>query len=417
MTPSPNAPRLLYFTARYWPGSSMAIPVHAELVRALAARGYPGAIVTLAPAGQRQPVRLVPDGDLPVYRVATGRHAVDRVTNRLAATRYGYPYLWTAARYLRPWLHQRLAESPATILQLEIAFPMGALARLAARRDAARAVVSLHGGDVLSARNTTYGYARSRAVPRALRETFTWVRAVRAMSPLLARRARELGCPPEKLAVIPPNISDLFYPTESPPELRAAARAALVEELGLPAGARVLLASGRALPIKGFATLLDALPRVGAHLPDVYLVLYGPDRGDTLAALRAHAARLGVADRVQLLGEVPFERQTRLLAAADLAVIPSLLDGFNKFGAEAGAHGTPIVASTAAGIADYVEEIGAGLTVPPADPARLADALLKLLVDRDAWEQASAAATRLADRCRTARVADALAALYRSIEA
>lgn len=403
---------LLYVTARYWPGS-MAIPVHAELVRALATRGFPGAIVTLAPPGQRAPVAHVDDGELPVYRVAPSRHPLDRLVNRYAGRRYGYPYLLTAARYLRPWLARQLAAG--ALLQVELAFPPGALLRRAAAGRPARAVVSLHGGDVLVAADGSYGYARAAAVREELAEVFRWAAAVRAMSPLLARRAIELGCPPEKLVVIPPNVDAAFYPERPLPAVRAEARAAVAAELGLPPDARLLLSGGRALPIKGFDTLVAALPAVIAEHPATHLLLYGPDRGDTLAALRAQVARAGLDGRVHLLGELPFTGQGRYLAAADLAVIPSLLDGFNKLGAEAAAHGTPLVVSTAAGIADYVEQYEAGHTVPPGDPAALAREIVALLSYEGEWRAASAAAPRLAAICRTERVADELAALYRRV--
>lgn len=407
--------RLLYFTGRYWPGS-MAIPVHAELMRALAARGYPGAIVTLAPPGQREPVHAVPDGDLPVFRVSTGRGPLDRIVNRLNARRFGYPYLTTAARHLRPWLAQQIATAPNAVFQLELAFPGGAIGRGAAPRLPLRTVVSLHGGDVLVAPDGTYGYARSATVRRELAQVFSWAGATRAMSPLLASRARELGCPDRRIVVIPPNISEPFFPREPLPEVRLRAGVAVRSRLGLPPRAPILLASGRVLPIKGFETLLDALPCIGAAAPGTKLVLYGPDRGGGIAGLTARAARLGVSEAFFHLGEIPFDQQGDLLAGADLAVVPSLLDGFNKFGAEAGASGTPVIASDASGIAHYVRECGAGAVSQAGDAGSLARSVLGLLLDRDAWDRASAGAARLASLCRTARVADALVAVYQGLD-
>ena len=97
-------------------------------------------------------------------------------------------------------------------------------------------------------------------------------------------------------------------------------------------------------------------------------------------------AALGLTDRVLFLGTLPFDGQGRFLAAADLSVIPSTLDGFNRHGIEAGAHGTPIVASTGAGIADFVRDYGAGRVVPSRDVAALATAINDLLTDREAWD-------------------------------
>ena len=54
--------------------------------------------------------------------------------------------------------------------------------------------------------------------------------------------------------------------------------------------------------------------------------------------------------------------------------------------------------------------------MPPRDPAALAGAVLGLLDDPAGWLAASAGAVRLADECRTAHVADALAALYARLD-
>ena len=331
--------KLLYFTAAYRPGS-MAIPVHTELLAALGRRGYPSAIVTLAPPGQREPIAFVPDGDLPVYRVAISRGVRDRLANRFARTRLGYPYLLTAARYLRPWLRARLAADPDLILQVEMAFPLGAVVRRALGGQPARTVVTLHGGDVLQTDDgSAYGYAGSPATQAELRKVFASFSRVRPMAPLLARAAERFGCSPGKIAVVPLNVSEGFYPTEPLSALRARSRGEVLAELGLPADARLLITSGRVLPIKGFDLLVDALPAVLAAHPTTFLLLYGPDRGGTTEALRSQVAALGLTKRVRFLGTLPFDGQGRFLAAADLSVIPSTLDGFNRHGIEAGAHG------------------------------------------------------------------------------
>jgi glycosyltransferase involved in cell wall biosynthesis len=305
------------------------------------------------------------------------------------------------------------AADPDLILQVEMAFPLGAVVRRALGGTSARTVVTLHGGDVLQPDDGyAYGYAGSPAVQAELRRVFAAFSSVRPMAPILARAAERFGCPPEKISVVPLNVTESFYPTEPLAALRARSRREVLAELGLPADARLLITSGRVLPIKGFDLLVAALPAVLAAHPTTYLLLYGPDRGGTTDALRAQVAALGLSERVRFLGTLPFDGQGRYLAAADLSVIPSTLDGFNRHGIEAGAHGTPIVASTGAGIADFVRDYGAGRAVPSRDVAALAVAIGDLFADRSAWAAASAGAIRLADLCRTGRVADAMADLY-----
>ena len=64
---------------------------------------------------------------------------------------------------------------------------------------------------------------------------------------------------------MPLNVSEGFYPTTPLPELRAASRRAVLQELVLPDDARLLITSGRVLPIKGFNFLVDALPAILAR--------------------------------------------------------------------------------------------------------------------------------------------------------
>ena len=86
--------KLLYFTAAYRPGS-MAIPVHTELLAALAERGYPSAIVTLAPPGQAAPIAYVPLSSL--AKAEFGRIAA------------GHPCYESYRKYLRRTVEEEFA--------------------------------------------------------------------------------------------------------------------------------------------------------------------------------------------------------------------------------------------------------------------------------------------------------------------
>ena len=72
-----------------------------------------------------------------------------------------------------------------------------------------------------------------------------------------------------------------------------------------------------------------------------------------------------------------------LLAAADVFVLSSASEGAPLSILEAMAAGLPVVASNVGGIAELVEDGVTGLLVPPADPVRLAQALARVLDDRD----------------------------------
>ncbi|HVK78585.1 MAG TPA: glycosyltransferase [Kofleriaceae bacterium] len=157
-----------------------------------------------------------------------------------------------------------------------------------------------------------------------------------------------------------------------------AARAAQPLDDDAPAIPRPLVvACGRLAHQKGYPHLLDAFVRVrretGAHL---WILGEGPDR----AAIEAQIARLGLGDAVRLLGfrKNPYP----YMAAADLFVLPSLYEGFGNVVVEAMAVGTPVVASDCPhGPGEIITDGVNGLLVPPAAPAPLAAAMIRVLGD------------------------------------
>jgi glycosyltransferase involved in cell wall biosynthesis len=138
--------------------------------------------------------------------------------------------------------------------------------------------------------------------------------------------------------------------------------------------------------MKGHAVLLDALAREG--LERVRLDLVG--RGPLEPALRAQAARLGIAERVRFCGTRSEAEVAELLDAADVFVLASVvaangqMDGIPVALMEALASGLPVIASRLSGIPELVRDGETGLLVSPGDADALADALRRLLEDPDA---------------------------------
>ena len=151
-----------------------------------------------------------------------------------------------------------------------------------------------------------------------------------------------------------------------------------------PRGSRPrLLCVGRLVSRKGFDTVIAALRGV----PDAELLIAGgpPARSlddDPVARqLRATADRAGVADRVQLLGEVPTEHMPALLRSAAAVVCTPWYEPFGIVPLEAMACGVPVVATAVGGLIDTVVDGVTGVLVPPRRPDRLAETLRRLLAD------------------------------------
>jgi glycosyltransferase involved in cell wall biosynthesis len=180
---------------------------------------------------------------------------------------------------------------------------------------------------------------------------------------------------------------------------------------------RLVVTVGRLLPIKGFDVLVRALPAIAAAF-DVRLLHVGPNRTDSrIGDYQRHLETLGrerdVANRMIFAGAVPLEEVRDLLAAADVAVVPSLEEGGNKTLIEAAAVGTPFVATRTSGNAEWAKEWAAGLIVEPGSAEALSRAVVMLLGDTVRAEAMGANGVRFAAHFATDRVAERMLALCR----
>jgi glycosyltransferase involved in cell wall biosynthesis len=153
--------------------------------------------------------------------------------------------------------------------------------------------------------------------------------------------------------------------------------AARVAELRCRHGERIVLGVGRLIYYKGFENLV----RVMADVRATALVA---GEGPLGGALAAEAARLGVADRVVLLGRVNDADLKACYHACDVFALPSVerSEAFGIVQLEAMACGKPVVNTWIDSAVPHVSLDGVtGLTVAPGDPAALAAALNALLDD------------------------------------
>ena len=148
-------------------------------------------------------------------------------------------------------------------------------------------------------------------------------------------------------------------------------------DLGLSSFDPLLGAVGRLSPEKGHLHLLRALPAIAAAFPGAGCVLAGDGRARL--DLEEEARRLGVGGRVVFLGQR--RDVSRVLAALDLFVQPSVYEGFGLSLLEAMAAGLPVVASRVGGIPEMVDDGESGVLVPPGDAEALAAAAIGLLRD------------------------------------
>ncbi|MEM9969472.1 MAG: glycosyltransferase family 4 protein [Pseudomonadota bacterium] len=137
------------------------------------------------------------------------------------------------------------------------------------------------------------------------------------------------------------------------------------------AGEAHLLHVGRAIRTKGLRDVIRALARL-TDLPDVRLTSAGD--GPDLAACKAEARALGVADRVTFLGRVPREQVDALYAAADVFCFPSFREPMGGVFFEAMEWGLPVI-TAARGGPDFILDDASALKLPVDTPPRFAAAI------------------------------------------
>ena len=161
---------------------------------------------------------------------------------------------------------------------------------------------------------------------------------------------------------------------------------------------RLLVTTSSDQPLKGLVPLLEAVAKVRTERDHVHLVVIGkPKDGSKIPAL---LDKLGLRAHVEFVSGVPTQRIVELYAECEIAVIPSLYEGFSLPAIEGMACSTPLVTTTGGALPEVTGPSGgAALTVPPNDPGALAGAIVTMLDDPELRARIGAAGrARVLDR-------------------
>lgn len=286
--------------------------------------------------------------DVPASEEIAGiavKHPRTLFVPRLAHVTWGPLYAASLAPALLPY------RGKVDVVLGSWAYPDGFAAVIAAKLLGVPSVIKLHGSDINQ-------NAQLPGPRRLLQWALPQAAHVVAVSKALAREVEQLGV--TRVSVVMNGVdSELFKPGD-----RAAARAAL----GIPADAQLALYVGNLKPEKGVAELARAWPAVARQLPHAELAVVG---GGPLADdMKQHAG-----ERARFLGPLKHEQIPQWLAACDLLVLPSHMEGTPNVALEALASGRRIVATRVGGTPDVVNSATLGALVPPKDVAALANAL------------------------------------------
>ncbi|MCR8629716.1 glycosyltransferase family 4 protein [Paenibacillus radicis (ex Xue et al. 2023)] len=148
-------------------------------------------------------------------------------------------------------------------------------------------------------------------------------------------------------------------------------------------GKKVVLYVGRLIGIKGVHHLLQAMPQIITHIPDVMLIVvgsafYGSDRV-TPYVKQLHRIGRKMRDNVRFIPYVPHSEIPEWFRLADVLVVPSHInEAFGLVNVEAMATGVPVVATRAGGMKEIIEHGNTGYLV---DASRLQDELALWIIN------------------------------------
>jgi L-malate glycosyltransferase len=348
----------------------------------------------------------------PIVHVASGRE-----------WRGGQRQVWLLAQALRRLeveqivvtgsgteLARRLRSSGVPIRTVQWKFGLDPRVIAAVLREIRRSPAVLHAHDAhaltlagVCAGLTGAPLVVTRRVDFHLRHRGFWGRADRVIA--ISRAVADVlvgdGIAPGRITVIHSGISL--------DAARGVERLGIRDLLGLAPDTLVAANVGALVPHKDHATLVAAAKRLEHSHPDLHWVVAG--EGELRPALETRIIRLGLRDRVHLMGQI--DTPERLIADADVFVMSSRQEGLGTSVLEAMALGTPVASTGAGGLPEMLDQ-GAGLVVPPGNPIALAEAVARVLDESELRgtliERARKAVLRFTDE----RMADEVRSVYRS---
>ncbi|MDG4811021.1 glycosyltransferase family 4 protein [Micromonospora sp. WMMD1120] len=352
--------RICFVSRRYWPAVSGMSAYAENLLHHLVRAGHEPTLVSQY-RGDSAGRAVYGGGPPPADRVPPGVEVHALEAHGEQAVGRGEPADFEADVARMTEMVLRLhARRPFDVLHAQYAYPNGLAVLRAARATGLPAVVSVQGGDGhwVGTCCTTH-----RELVRAV---FAHAPALLIGSPSFAAEVcRRHDLDPTRFTVVP-GATDVerFVPVASP---------------GRVSDPAVLLYHGRVDARKGVLDLLDAVAKLRADAVPVRLLISGI--GPDLDAVASRITELGLADVVELLGAVPYERAHEVYARGEVFVSPTYAEGFSNTILEALASGLPVISTDVVGVRDCVRPDENGLLVPPGDPAALAAAVRRLLDD------------------------------------
>jgi len=241
-------------------------------------------------------------------------------------------------------------------------FPDGLAAVLLGKWFQCPTVVTVRGSDIHSIKKNSISYKTARFI-------LNHANMITSVSQELKKKMISFGVPREKIVVIPNGVDPNFAKYNQLKDVR--------KNLKIPKDSPIFLSVGKLSQIKDPFTLLSAFKKLLQKNMNAYLIMVGGGLLEKEVLL--FAERLNVKKRLHFTGYISHDEVKSYVSACDIFCLSSLREGWPNVLFEAMSFGKPIVATDVGGIPEAICSQDYGFLVPPRQPDKMTEAMMKAL--------------------------------------
>ncbi|RJS94217.1 glycosyltransferase family 1 protein [Candidatus Bathyarchaeota archaeon] len=223
-----------------------------------------------------------------------------------------------------------------------------------------------------------------------------------AISPIELPWLRRSGVPDDRLHIISGGVSRRIFEVRFDPE-------EFKEKYGIESC--MILYLGRLADKKGIDHLIRATPILLKDLPDLKVVIAGPDCG-MMRKLKKLAYELRVEKNIVFTGPLSEKEKYAAIASSEALVLPSSFEAQGLVLMEAQALGTPVIATRQGGVPYFIKDYENGILIDYGRPTQIAEALKKVLNDEKLAHKLGETGKSIAKKYTWDRIAEKILSVY-----
>jgi len=295
--------------------------------------------------------------------------------------------------YLRNRLAALQKKYNFDLWQVTMGYPAGIYSVDFFRKNKIPCILRCCGDDIQKYPEINYGYRLDPAIDALAMEKYPKFNGLVALTPSVKKEYLELGIDDDKIRIIPNGVNVKRFADSK----TIAVKKKVFSELGIKDTEKLILTVGRYHPKKGY----ELIPAIAAELKEKDISFKWVIAGKAAGFINEkfpEAASLGIITLEKFAGlqadffSLPSQGLVDLYCAADIFVLPTLIETFGMVLVEAMASGLPIVTTEAPGVTDVINHGVNGFKMQVGDTHAMADAIANIFHDREMASKLSSAA-------------------------